>query len=317
MSIRRRVLAAVALPTLGLSAALGVAAVFTATSASAAEAPGPTLGTLSFSPATGKADTNFTMVSSAACPVGATNLVAFINNPAAGYTDVVLLSNTTNGISTTGPMSVGVSNNLYNTAIANSLPLPSGSYSVFLRCQSRLGTPAGSFTGVITVTAIGAAGTANIGSSYSSGAAVVPPPPTPTPTPTVVPTVTPTVTPTVPPTSTTTTTTTTSTTSRPTTSSSTTSRPTTSSSTTSRPTTSSSTTTSSSSTSSTTTSETIPSDSSSTTSDVVAGVNGSSGDLPRTGAETLPLVGLGFGLVLLGSGAVVAARRRRALGDHR
>src|SRR6476620_7509945 len=91
-----------------LVAAIGAAGAIAAAPAMAAQDPGTNLGHLHFSPSTGTGSTNFNMVSDGPCPSGATNIVAFINSTANGWADVVLLGNTTNGVSTTGPMSVGV-----------------------------------------------------------------------------------------------------------------------------------------------------------------------------------------------------------------
>jgi hypothetical protein len=133
-------------------AVVGAAGALAASPAMAAQDPGPNLGKLHFSPSTGTGSTNFNMVSEGPCPAAATNIVAFVNSTVTGWTDIVLLSNTTNGVSTTDPMTVGVTNNLFNTANANTLTLSPGQYDVFLRCQSRLGTTIyGSYTGSLTV----------------------------------------------------------------------------------------------------------------------------------------------------------------------
>jgi hypothetical protein len=135
-----------------VAAAVAAAGAFAAGPAMAAEDPGANLGSLSFSPSSGVGQTNFSLVTSGGCPSGATNIVGFINSAANGWTDVVLVSNTSNNISTTGSFTVGVSNNLANTANANTLVLGPGRYDIFLRCQNRLATTNfGSFSGSINV----------------------------------------------------------------------------------------------------------------------------------------------------------------------
>lgn len=116
------------------------------------------LGTLTVNPAIGTTSTNFTVTTSAACPADDTNYAATVvlhgdSNP----NDVLqLIGTASNGISHTAPMTLGVSDNLYNLGNGQGVPLTPGRYDISFTCLTDgLQDPASSdaeFDGHIYVT---------------------------------------------------------------------------------------------------------------------------------------------------------------------
>jgi hypothetical protein len=140
-AIRKRLRNRVSL--LAVTTLLLVAGV-TGTTAQAASVP--ELGTLSFAPANGTDITpvNFTTVSSGSqkgCPAGATNVLGFINGPAgSGWNDIIGLSNTSTGVSSTDDISLPVVDTMFGIALVNALTIVPGTYTFTIKCQNRFGT---------------------------------------------------------------------------------------------------------------------------------------------------------------------------------
>jgi hypothetical protein len=146
---------------------------------------GPLLGKLYLTPNTGSGTTAFTLNSDGACPATSTRITGLIyhqdTNPAQtppvpadprnDWNDVTLVSNTSNGVSTTGPMTVGISNNLFNTANANSKNMQPGVYTVDLYCSDSLGASIkGYFQASFNLTNTAAGGAASQTATYSAAA---------------------------------------------------------------------------------------------------------------------------------------------------
>jgi hypothetical protein len=119
----------------------------------------PSLGGMNFSPATGTDITpfNFTTVSSGSqkgCPVGATNALGLINGPAgSGWTDIIGLSNTSTGVTSTDDISLPVVDTMFGIAQVNALTIVPGAYTFTIKCQNRFGTTQyGTYDQVFTFT---------------------------------------------------------------------------------------------------------------------------------------------------------------------
>ena len=171
------------------AAAVSFAAV-TASSAMADTAPGgtnlgPLLGKMYLSPTTGVGTTSFTLNTDGACPATTTRLTGIIwhadtnpsqtppvaADPKNDWTDITLVSRTSNGVSTTGPMSVGITNNLYNTANANSKNMQSGVYTMALYCSDNLAQSVkGYFKATLDLTNTAPGSVANQTATFSSAA---------------------------------------------------------------------------------------------------------------------------------------------------
>ncbi len=110
-----------------------------ASSASAATS----VGSLTFSPATGLSTSpiNMTTVSKApahGCPTGTTNVTGTVNGPG-GWVDIPVLTNSTTGVSTTADFSEPFSDTFAGIAQSNGLTITAGTYNISLICQDSLG----------------------------------------------------------------------------------------------------------------------------------------------------------------------------------
>ncbi len=144
---------------LGASAAVATGGlVLCAGAASAATV----LGTISVSPATGTTSTNFTVNTSAGCPANDTRIAAIIFPKSSPSSTMQLIGRTGNGVSTS-PMSVGISDNLFNLAQANGVTLNAGEYDMTLYClagsTTQIANADGEFDGKIFVTGTPSQGT--------------------------------------------------------------------------------------------------------------------------------------------------------------
>jgi hypothetical protein len=146
---------------------------------------GPLLGKMYLSPNTGNGTTAFTLNTDGACPATSTRITGLIYHqdtnptqtppvaadPKNDWNDLTLVSRTSNGVSTTGPMTVGISNNLYNTANANSKNMQPGTYTVDLYCTDNLGTSVkGYYQATLNLANSSSGGAASQTATYSSTA---------------------------------------------------------------------------------------------------------------------------------------------------
>jgi hypothetical protein len=122
----------------------------------------PVIGTISVNPATGTTSTNFTVSTSAGCPANDTRIAAIIFPHSAPATTMQLIGRTGNGISTS-PMTVGISDNLFNLAQAGGVTLNAGEYDMTLYCLAgsltQISAADGEFDGKIFVTGTPSQGT--------------------------------------------------------------------------------------------------------------------------------------------------------------
>jgi hypothetical protein len=143
----------------GAALAMAFAVILGVMSGSSPATADGTLGSLTFDTSTGS-DLSRPFVQThttggTGCPVGSTNIRAIINGPAPQWDNknFVILSKTSNGISTTSDFSVQLGDNFLNTANANSVTIVPGQYVITLFCQNSLGTTIfGTFEGSIWFT---------------------------------------------------------------------------------------------------------------------------------------------------------------------
>jgi hypothetical protein len=140
------------LGTLGVSAAVAAGGLVLGAGAAWAA---PVIGTLSVNPATGTTSTNFTISTSAGCPATDTRIAGIIFPHAAPATQLQLIGRTANGILTT-PMTLGISDNLFNLAAAGGVTLNPGEYDITVYCLAgsltQIAAADGEFDGKIFVT---------------------------------------------------------------------------------------------------------------------------------------------------------------------
>ncbi len=133
-------------------------AVFTAVGPVAGAADLPTLGTLTFTPATGTAvdPVSMTTVSSGSatgCPAGSTYVQALAVGPGGWATGIIVLGATSAGVSTSGDFGEPLSDNFAGIASANAIQILAGRYDITMTCQNSLGTTKyGVFTGSLWFT---------------------------------------------------------------------------------------------------------------------------------------------------------------------
>jgi len=125
---------------------------------SAAGASGATsdsLGTLTAVAATGSVTyTPFSLVTSDLCPAGTEYVNAWVNNPAAGWNDVLMVGTTDLELANLNTSGIPATNTIGSIATDQTpaLSVPDGTYSVSLHCQVGIigaevvGTFDGSFT---------------------------------------------------------------------------------------------------------------------------------------------------------------------------
>lgn len=132
-------------------AALAATAV---TGASAANAG--SLGTLTAAAATGSVTyTPFSLVTSGLCPAGTEYINAWVNNPAAGWNDVLMVGTTDLELPNLNTSGIPAVNTIGSIATDQTpaLSVPDGTYTVSLHCQVGIIGPevVGTFDGAFTV----------------------------------------------------------------------------------------------------------------------------------------------------------------------
>ncbi len=153
---------AVKLTRISRSVALGAATLLAAGSvtllssvAAHADAPSPTIGSLTVNPATGADDALMSVVSSAACP-GGTNLQVLVFGqgfPVDGYGVTPNQSQGTTPADANGHITVPLSDTMRSFAQKNGFSTLSGQYDFHLRCRAKIGTTYfGDFVGSIQFT---------------------------------------------------------------------------------------------------------------------------------------------------------------------
>ncbi|WP_344441097.1 Ig-like domain-containing protein [Kitasatospora nipponensis] len=123
--------------------------------AAQADAPSPTIGTLTVNPASGADDTLINVVSSAACP-GGTNLQVLVFGqgfPVDGYGVTPNQSQGTTPPDADGHINLPLSDTMRSFAQKNGFSTLAGQYDFHLRCRAKIGTTYfGDFVGSINFT---------------------------------------------------------------------------------------------------------------------------------------------------------------------
>jgi hypothetical protein len=128
--MKRNLLRIAAVGASGLAGATGLVL-----GAGAASAATPTtIGSLSFSPATGVASVAFNLVTSGGCPVGDTLAGATVNSTNPGWSDIPVTTPDANSISTSGSFSMGMNDALLGIAASNGVALAPGKYTFSVNC---------------------------------------------------------------------------------------------------------------------------------------------------------------------------------------
>ena len=107
----------------------------------ASPASAASVGTLTFSPATGLSTTPINLMTvspgGSGCPAGTTNVKATANGP--GWTNVPVVGNTSAGVSTTADFGVPFADTFAGIAQSNGLAITAGRYDISLICQNKFG----------------------------------------------------------------------------------------------------------------------------------------------------------------------------------